>query len=60
MKKTTKPTKKEVNVDVLKSVMGKEKYQEAVTQELYAGNTPEEAPELIARRIAREQSKNNR
>lgn len=55
MKKTT--PKPKVDVNVIKSMMGKDKFQEAVTQELYAGATPQEAPELVARRVAREQSK---
>lgn len=58
MKKTT-PKAPKIDVNVVKSMLGKEKYNEAVTQELYAGATPEEAPELVARRIAREQAKQN-
>jgi len=58
MKKETKPKAPKVNVDLIKSVVGKSKFYDAVEQELYAGSAPQEAPELVARRIAREQAKN--
>jgi hypothetical protein len=57
MKKAVKPVKEPVNIPLVKSMVGESNFNTAVKQELYAGAEPQEAPELVARRIAREQNK---
>lgn len=57
MKKTIKTIKEKINIPLLKSVIGEDKYNQEVRAELLSGAAPTEAPELVARRIAREQSR---
>ena len=45
--------KAEVNIPEVKSIIGERTFNREVTSEILSGATVQEAPELVARRLAR-------